>query len=71
MIKYNHIPVERREYFYRELIIKLYNDEKKGDKVLYYGDVYKVAYIGREYVDLKIPRRKYVMTVEKKFVRPL
>ena len=39
---------------------------KKGDKVLYYGDVYKVAY-----VDLKIPRRKYVMTVEKKFVRPL
>lgn len=70
MIKYNHIPVERREYFYRELIIKLYNDEK-GDKVLYYGDVYKVAYVGREYVDLKIPRRKYVMTVEKKFVRPL
>ena len=47
---------------------------KKGDKVLYYGDVYdvyKVAYVGREYVDLKIPRRKYVMTVEKKFVRPL
>jgi hypothetical protein len=38
---------------------------KKGDKVLYYGDVYKVAYVGREYVDLKIPRRKYVMTVEK------
>lgn len=66
MIKYNHIPVERREYFYRELIIK-----QKGDKVLYYGDVYKVAYVGREYVDLKIPRRKYVMTVEKKFVRPL
>ena len=39
---------------------------KKGDKVLYYGNVYKVAYVGREYIDLKIPRRKYVMTVEKK-----
>lgn len=45
---------------------------KKGDKVLYYGNVYKVAYVGKNgLVDLKIPRKRYVMTVEKKLVTPL